>query len=260
MVDLYYYFIAFLYKAVPMFCVKHLSVSIDERPILKKLSLDMAPGSIHAVMGPNGSGKSTLAQTIIGNPAYEVKSGSIVYDGKSILEFSPHQRAQLGIFLSFQQPPAIPGLRVFNLLKEMRQSVTKDTIDFVAFEKEIHAYLDLLQMNHSFLERSCNDGFSGGEKKRFELLQLLVAQPKIVIFDEIDSGLDIDALKLVAQVIQKSKRDNPEIIVLIITHYKRILDYISPDCVHVLVDGTIRQSGDVSLVQLLEQKGYAKRI
>ncbi len=243
-----------------MFCIKHLSVSVEGEQILKNLCLDMAPGSIHAVMGPNGSGKSTLAQTIIGNPAYEVKSGSIMYNGTSILELSPHQRARLGIFLSFQQPPAIPGLRVFNLLKEMRQAVTKGTIDFVAFEKEIRAYLDLLKMDYSFLERSCNDGFSGGEKKRFELLQLLVAQPKIVILDEIDSGLDIDALKLVALVIQKLKKDNPEIIVLIITHYKRILDYIVPDGVHVLVNGTIRQSGDVSLVQLLEQKGYAKRI
>ncbi len=243
-----------------MFCIKHLSVSIDEKHILKNLSLDMAPGSIHAVMGPNGSGKSTLAQTIIGNPAYEVKSGSIIYEGQSVLKLSPHQRANLGIFLSFQQPPAIPGLRVFNLLKEMRQAVTKDTIDFVGFEKEIQEYLDLLSMNCSFLERSCNDGFSGGEKKRFELLQLLVAQPKIVILDEIDSGLDIDALKLVAHVIQKLQRNNPEIIVLIITHYKRILDYILPDRVHVLVDGTIRESSDASLVQLLEQKGYAKRI
>jgi Fe-S cluster assembly ATP-binding protein len=243
-----------------MFCIKHLSVSIDEQNILKNFSLDMASGSIHAVMGPNGSGKSTLAQTIVGNPAYEVKSGSIAYGGQSVLELSPHQRANLGIFLSFQQPPAIPGLRVFNLLKEMRQAVTKDTIDFVDFEKEIHVYLDLLKMDYSFLERSCNDGFSGGEKKRFELLQLLVARPQIVILDEIDSGLDIDAIKLVAHVIQKLRRDNPEIILLIITHYKRILDYISPHRVHVLVDGTIRESSDVSLVQLLEQKGYAKRI
>jgi len=240
-----------------MFSIDNLSVSIDDQSILNELFLHSAPGQVHAIMGPNGSGKSTLAQTIMGNSAYRVTSGSIRFNGVVIDDMPAHQRANQGIFLSFQQPSAIPGLPVFNLLKEIRHARAKDTFDVSAFMNEVKGHLDLLGMDHSFLERSCNDGFSGGEKKRFELLQLLVARPQLIILDEIDSGLDIDALKRVAQVIQKIRAENPASIVLIITHYNRILEYITPDRVHVLKQGEIVQSGDASLVPLLEQTGYA---
>jgi Fe-S cluster assembly ATP-binding protein len=240
-----------------MFSIDNLSVSIDDKSILKNLSLEIAPGQVHAIMGPNGSGKSTLAQSIMGISSYEVTDGVVRFDGVTITNLPAHQRAQRGIFLSFQQPPAIPGLRVFTLLKEMRQTNAKESFDLTAFMQEVKGYLELLSMDHSFLERNCNDGFSGGERKRFELLQLLVARPKVLILDEIDSGLDIDALKLVAKVLQKVKADNPDLMTIIITHYNRILEHIVPDYVHVLVNGQIVQSSDAALVPQLEQTGYA---
>jgi len=240
-----------------MFSIDNLSVSIDDKSILKNLSLEIAPGQVHAIMGPNGSGKSTLAQSIMGISSYEVTDGVVRFDGVTITNLPAHQRAQRGIFLSFQQPPAIPGLRVFTLLKEMRQTNAKESFDLTAFMQEVKGYLELLSMDHSFLERNCNDGFSGGERKRFELLQLLVARPKVLILDEIDSGLDIDALKLVAKVLQKVKADNPDLMTIIITHYNRILEHIVPDYVHVLVNGQIVQSSDATLVPQLEQTGYA---
>ncbi len=239
-----------------MISIKKLSISIDDQTILSGLSFDASAGSVHAIMGPNGSGKSTLAQSIIGNPNYTLLHGGITFNNQNITDLSPHERARLGIFLSFQQPPAIPGLRVFNLLKEMRQAQGNTPIDLVAFEKEVREGLSFLKMDESFMQRSCNDGFSGGEKKRFELLQMLIAKPKLLILDEIDSGLDIDALKLVALVIEKLKELYPAMIVIIITHYQRILEHISPDHVHVLANGTICRSGDASLVHLLESKGY----
>jgi len=240
-----------------MFSIDNLSVSIDDKSILKNLSLEIAPGQVHAIMGPNGSGKSTLAQSIMGISSYEVTDGVVRFDGVTITNLPAHQRAQRGIFLSFQQPPAIPELRVFTLLKEMRQTNAKESFDLTAFMQEVKGYLELLSMDHSFLERNCNDGFSGGERKRFELLQLLVARPKVLILDEIDSGLDIDALKLVAKVLQKVKADNPDLMTIIITHYNRILEHIVPDYVHVLVNGQIVQSSDATLVPQLEQTGYA---
>lgn len=237
-----------------MISIQNLFASIEGVSILNNLCLELKPGTTHAIMGPNGSGKSTLAQSIIGNPLYET-SGSMKFDSIELTELSPHERAKRGIFLSFQQPPAIPGLQVFTLLKEMRQA-QKGSIDLISFKREVEQYCDLLKMDQSFLERSCNEGFSGGERKRFELLQVLVAQPKLVILDEIDSGLDIDALKLVARVIDKLKAHNPSMIILLITHYKRILEHISPDEVHILVQGAIAESSDSSLIHLLEQKGY----
>ncbi len=240
-----------------MLSIQNFSVSIDDQSILKNISLEFASGQVHAIMGPNGSGKSTLAQSIMGNSAYDIMQGSLRFNGIELINLPAHQRAQKGIFLSFQQPPAIPGLRVFTLLKEMRQMNAKESFDLSAFMQEVKEYLDILSMDHWFLERSCNDGFSGGERKRFELLQLLVARPKVVILDEIDSGLDIDALKLVATVLQKVKSENPDLIILIITHYNRILEHIAPDCVHVLVNGEIVQSSDADLVHQLEKTGYA---
>lgn len=241
-----------------MLSLQNVTLSIDDKPIVHDISLELSLGRVHAIMGPNGSGKSTLVNGIMATGLVEITNGTITFDGVNITDLPAYKRAQHGMFVSFQQPPAIPGLRVFTLLKEMRQALSSCAFDLEAFTQEIKQYLTLLSMDHSFLERSCNDGFSGGEKKRFELLQLLVAQPKLVILDEIDSGLDIDALKLVAQVIHALKQKQPDLSVLIITHYNRLLEYVSPDTVHVLVNGRIVQTSDASLVQQLEQTGYAK--
>ncbi len=239
-----------------MLSIKNLTVFVSKTPILKGLFLALGPGEIHAIMGPNGSGKSTLVQTIAGNPQYETTAGEITFEGSPLNDCSPAERAQRGIFLSFQQPPAIPGLSVFSLLKEMRQALSKEPVDLVQFQEEVKRYLTLLTMDHSFLERACNDGFSGGEKKRLELLQLMVAKPKVILLDEIDSGLDIDALKLVARVVEQLRTENPSIMVLIITHYQRLLEYIVPDKVHVLVNGQIKTSADAALIAQIEQRGY----
>lgn len=239
-----------------MLNIKDLLVSIDEQSILKNLNLSADAGSLHAIMGPNGSGKSTLAHAIAGNPQFKLRSGSIIFNGQDITHLSPHERARLGIFLLFQQPPAIPGLSVFDLLKEAYQAVSGNQIEMDLFHLELLSYCQLLKMDQSFLERSCNDGFSGGEKKRFELLQLLVLKPKLVILDEIDSGLDVDALKLIGRVLKEVKRAEPDAIFLIITHYQRILEYIDPHQVHVLIDGAIKESGTMHLADTIAKQGY----
>ncbi len=240
-----------------MLSCTNLSVSIKESIILKDLSLSIAPGSVHAIMGPNGSGKSTLAHTIAGNPIYKITNGDIQFKEKTIIQLPPHQRARLGIFVSFQQPPAIPGLKVLSLLKEAYRALhPKDDIDTEQFQRQVEQYLALLKMDQSFLYRSCNEGFSGGERKRFELLQLLVLKPTFIILDEIDSGLDVDALALVARVANMLRAQDDQRSFLIITHYQRILDHVQPDYVHVLCDGRIVDSGDASLVHQVDQKGY----
>ncbi len=239
-----------------MLSISNLSVVIEDACILKKLSFSMNNGEIHTIMGPNGSGKSTLAHTIMGSSYCVVSDGKIAFNGESLLELSLHERALKGVFLSYQQPPTIPGLSVFSLLKEIKRVHVQGTFDLHAFQAELNEYCTLLKIDPSFLSRSCNDGFSGGEKKRLELLQMLIARPKLLILDEIDSGLDIDALKLVAQVIAVLKAENPDMMILIITHYKRILEYIVPDYVHVLVQGQLCDSGTLALLSALEQKGY----
>ena len=240
-----------------MLSCTNLSISIEEKKILKDLTLAIAPGSIHAIMGPNGSGKSTMAHTIAGNPIYKVTNGDIQFKEKTITQLAPHQRARLGIFVSFQQPPAIPGLKVLSLLKEAYRALhPKDDIDTEQFQKQVEQYLALLRMDRAFLYRNCNEGFSGGERKRFELLQLLVLKPKFIILDEIDSGLDVDALALVARVVNMLRAQDDQRSFLIITHYQRILDHVQPDYVHVLCDGSIVDSGDASLVHQVDQKGY----
>jgi Fe-S cluster assembly ATP-binding protein len=239
-----------------MLNIHELCVSIDATAIIKNISLTIKPGMIHAIMGPNGSGKSTLAHAIAGNPQFRITSGTINFNTIDIIHLAPHERAQKGIFLSFQQPPAIPGLTVFSLLKEIYYAVTGDTIEVELLHAMILGYCQQLALDVSFLNRSCHDGFSGGEKKRLELLQLLLLKPKLIILDEIDSGLDIDALKLVARVITLIRQENPETIVIIITHYQRLLAYIKPDKVHILLHGTIIKSGSSVLVRQLEQKGY----
>ncbi len=235
----------------------NLSVSIKKKTILNDLSLAIAPGSVHAIMGPNGSGKSTLAHTIAGNPLYKVTNGDMQFREKTITQLAPHQRARLGIFLSFQQPPAIPGLKVLLLLKEAYRALhPKDDIDTERFQQQVEQYLSLLRMDRAFLYRNCNEGFSGGERKRFELLQLLVLKPTFIILDEIDSGLDVDALALVARVVNMLRAQDDQRSFLIITHYQRILDHVQPDYVHVLCDGSIVDSGNASLVHQVDQKGY----
>ena len=239
-----------------MFLIKNLSVSIDDQPIINDLNLQVAPGTIHAIMGPNGSGKSTLAYTLAGHPNYKIERGSIVFNNQNVTKLPPDKRAQAGLFLAFQHPCEIPGVTVSNFLKEAYAAITTTQISVEEFHQLLQKKMKLLNIDPSFAYRNLNDGFSGGEKKRLEMLQLLVLKPKLAILDEIDSGLDIDALKIVAQGLTQARRENPSMSVIIITHYQRILNYIKPDFVHILMNGNIVQSGDATLAHSLEQRGY----
>jgi Fe-S cluster assembly ATP-binding protein len=236
--------------------ITNLSVSINEQSILHNINLAICPGQVHAIMGPNGSGKSTLAYALMGHPQYSIAAGSIFLDQTDITTLSPAERARLGLFLAFQQPPSIPGVNILTFLKEAHQAITKQILSITDFKKLILGYMQQLHISPSFVERSLNDGFSGGEKKQFEMLQVLLLKPSIVILDEIDSGLDIDALKNVSHGLQYVREQNPNMCILLITHYQRILDYIQPDVVHVLYNGSIVTSGDAQLVNELERKGY----
>ena len=239
-----------------MLHITDLSVAIDGTSIIKKLTLSIPAGAVHAIMGPNGSGKSTLAHVLMGHPAYQVTGGSLFFDTQDITELSPDKRARAGLFLAFQHPYALPGVRVFTFLKEAHRAVTGADMPVIDFAAQLKAYCALLAIDESFLERSLNDGFSGGEKKRFELLQLLVLKPKLAVLDEIDSGLDIDALKAVAQALAYAQKENPSMSLLLITHYQRILEHVVPDRVHVLCDGRIAESGTMQLVRTIESRGY----
>ena len=241
-----------------MLKIENLKCSINENPVLKGLSLEVGPGEVHAIMGPNGSGKSTLASVIAGNDTYDVEQGDINFYNESILEFSPEERARKGIFMSFQYPVEIPGVSVSNFIKaavtEKRKFMGEEPISSSELLKSMKENIELLKMDAGFLSRSMNEGFSGGEKKRNEIFQLAMLKPKLSILDETDSGLDIDALKVVASGVNSLRsRQNSFII---ITHYQRLLDYISPDYVHVLSDGKIVASGDASLALKLEKEGY----
>ena len=242
-----------------MIKIKNLQVSIDEKDILKGIDLEIPKGEVHAIMGRNGSGKSTLANTIAGNEKYEVKNGSIHMNNIDITEMSVENRALSGIFVCFQYPVAIPGVSMAYFL---RASINahfehqgKEEMDAVEFLNQSKKILSELNLDDSFLKRSINDGFSGGEKKKSEILQLLALNPKFAILDETDSGLDIDALKTVANGVNKFNSKNNS--TLIITHYERLLEYINPDVVHVMVDGKIKKSGDMSLAKEVEKKGYS---
>jgi Fe-S cluster assembly ATP-binding protein len=238
--------------------IKDLQANVGDKPILKGLSLSIELGSIHAVMGPNGSGKSTLAQVLAGNPAYDVTGGSVNYDGRDLLAMPPEERAQAGIFLAFQYPVEIPGVSNAYFLRaaynEIRKARGEEEIDPLEFADIMEEKLALVDMDPSMLTRSVNTGFSGGEKKRNEILQMAVLEPRLGILDETDSGLDIDALRVVADGVNKLKRaDNATIVV---THYQRLLNYIVPDFVHVLANGRIVKSGSKQLALELEDKGY----
>ncbi len=241
-----------------MLKIKNLHCKINDTNVLKGLNLTVNAGEVHAIMGPNGSGKSTLASIIAGNENYEITKGSIDFLNNDLLELSPEERSHLGVFLSFQYPVEIPGVSVSNFMKiavnEHRKSKNLEPLKSAELLKEMKSNLSLLNMKHEFLSRSMNDGFSGGEKKRNEIFQLAMLKPTISILDETDSGLDIDALKIVANGVNKLRSTTSSFI--IITHYQRLLNYISPDFVHVLQNGAIVKSGDASLALHLEKNGY----
>ena len=236
----------------------HAKVADEDIEILRGLDLELRPGEIHALMGPNGSGKSTLAKVLAGHPGYEATTGSVDYDGQDLLEFEPDERARLGLFLAFEYPVEIPGVSIANFLRTAMQSRLDDgdELDLFDFQEVLLDRMDLLDMDPSFAERPVNDGFSGGEKKRNEILQMAVLRPRLAVMDETDSGLDIDALQVVADGVTKLSEEDPAMTVLIITHYQRLLNYIRPDHVHVMVDGRIVRSGGAGLAEELESEGY----
>lgn len=239
-----------------VFSCSSVSVRADQTEILNKLSLTINSGELHLLMGPNGSGKSTFAHALAGNPQFALTAGQLFFDETNITDLSSHERAKLGIFLSHQNPPAIPGLTVFNLLKESFHALCDDQMPAELLHALAVTHCKRLKLDSSFLDRSCNDGFSGGERKRFELLQIMMIKPKLLILDEIDSGLDIDGLKLVGEIISCLKKENPTMAILMITHYQQILDYVMPDKVHLLSAGQIVRTGDNSLISKVMQQGY----
>jgi Fe-S cluster assembly ATP-binding protein len=243
---------------IPILEIKNLSAGVEGKQILKGVSLTINPGEVHAVMGPNGSGKSTLAAVLAGRDGYDVSGGEVLYNGKDLLDLDPEERAREGLFLAFQYPVEIPGVNSTYFLKaalnEIRKHKGESELDAMEFLTLVKEKMKLLALNDDLLKRSVNEGFSGGEKKRAEIFQMAVLEPKLAILDETDSGLDIDALKIVAAGVNKLKRaDSAQ---LVITHYQRLLNYIVPDFVHVLVDGRIVRTGDKQLALALEEKGY----
>ncbi len=260
--------------------IHDLKISVENKQILKGISLKVSTGEIHAVMGPNGGGKSTLAYALMGHPAYEIENNAVEMriNDENLIDKSPEERAKMGIFLAFQSPMAIPGVTVTNLLRTAYQEMHKEDappnqastnplfnrrwqakgMSLAEFTKKMKEYAEILHMDEKFFSRGIHDGFSGGEKKKLEILQALMLSPKFAIFDEIDTGLDVDALKLVAQGIQLLKQQGTGVIV--ITHYQRILQYLKPDFVHVLVGGKIVESGTQTLAKIIEDEGYKKYI
>ena len=241
-----------------MLKISNLHASVEDKDILKGINLEIKAGEVHAIMGPNGAGKSTLSSIIAGNENYEVSEGEILLEGEDISELAPEERAHKGVFLSFQYPVEIPGVSVTNFIKtainEKRKANGEEEMPANEMLKLIREKSELLEMDRKFLSRSLNEGFSGGEKKRNEIFQMAMLEPKIAILDETDSGLDIDALRIVANGVNKLK--NEDNAVLVITHYQRLLDYIIPDFVHVLMDGKIVKTGGAALAHELEEKGY----
>ncbi len=239
--------------------VKNVTAKVAEQNILKGLNLEVKAGEVHAIMGPNGSGKSTLANILAGKPGYEVTSGSVEFEGQDISDWEPHERAHAGIFLAFQYPVEIPGVSNMEFLKASLDANAfankQEQTNAAQFIKRARTLAESLDLNPDFLKRGVNEGFSGGEKKRNEILQLLLLQPRLAVLDETDSGLDIDALQVVAEGVNRFRNEDNGVV--LITHYQRLLDYIVPDYVHVLADGKIVQSGDKSLALELEKKGYA---
>lgn len=236
--------------------IRNLHVSVEEQPILKGINLTIPRGELHAIMGPNGNGKSTLAKVLVGDPDYTVTEGDVLVDGQSILEMEPDERARLGLFLAFQYPVEIPGVSIANFLR-LAMNARKgegEEVSFSEFYAKLKKSLETLEWDESIVERYLNAGFSGGEKKRNEILQMLMLDPTYIIMDETDSGLDVDALKVVANGVNSLR--GPNLGGLIITHYQRLLDYITPDKVHIIVDGRVVQSGGPELAKKLDSEGY----
>ncbi|MGD8319655.1 MAG: Fe-S cluster assembly ATPase SufC [Gemmatimonadota bacterium] len=236
----------------------HAKVAEEDLEILRGVDLELGKGEIHAIMGPNGSGKSTLAKALAGHPSYEVTAGSVVFQGEDVLELEPDERSRAGIFLAFQYPVEIPGVSIANFLRTAVQSrlPEDEELDLFDFQDMLMERMELLEMDPSFAERHVNAGFSGGEKKRNEILQMAMLKPTLALMDETDSGLDIDALKVVANGVNKLAEENPDMTVLLITHYQRLLEYIKPDFVHVMVQGRIVESGGPEVALALEAEGY----
>ena len=234
--------------------IQDLHVNVDGNPILKGIDLHVPKGEVHALMGPNGSGKSTLANTLMGHPAFEVTGGSVTFKGQEILELDTDERARLGMFMAFQYPSEITGVRVSNFLRMALNAHREDEISAMEFRRLMMEKMRLLRMDMKFASRYLNEGFSGGEKKRNEILQMAVLQPELAILDETDSGLDIDALRIVADGVNTLR--GAEMATLVITHYQRLLNYIVPDVVHVLIDGRIARTGDKQLALELDESGY----
>src|SRR3990172_8625812 len=257
-----------------MLQIKKLKASIEGKEILKGIDLEVGVGQLHVLMGPNGSGKSTLAQVIAGHPSYKIIDGRLWMSGKEISKLTPDKRAKLGIFLAFQHPVEIPGVSVFSVLRKVKKPRTRTSLvrgkvysglaaggnlsKVRELRQELVAHLSSLKLSEDFISRPLNEGFSGGEKKRSEILQMMALKPKLVILDEIDSGLDVDALKTVATTLYHYNEVNPRSSVLLITHYARILKYLKPDFVHIMMDGKIIKSGKANLAKQIEEKGYQK--
>lgn len=240
--------------------IRNLHVSVEDKPILRGVNLTIQQGEVHALMGPNGSGKSTLANALMGHPAYHITGGEVYFDGKDLLEMEADERSRAGLFLAFQYPVSIPGVTLANFLRQAINSRMKAEnpdskgISVPEFVRLLRSKMDYLQMDHSFAGRYLNEGFSGGEKKRAEILQMATLQPKIAVLDETDSGLDIDALRIVSEGVNRLK--GPEMGVLVITHYQRILNYVKPQFVHVMFEGQIVESDGPELALQLEAQGY----
>lgn len=238
--------------------IKGLSVWRDQRPILNGLHLEIQPGSVYALMGPNGSGKSTLAHTILGHPDYEIQAGQLIYKDQNLADLAIEKRAQQGIFVAFQQPIEIPGVSVFDFLRESYIALGKKPLSVSEFQALLYQHMDMVGLAHSFAYRPLNVGFSGGEKKRLEILQLLLFTPSLAILDEIDSGLDVDAIRLVGQGLQKAREQNPEMALIIISHYPHLFYYVNPDRVHIINKGIITKSDSADLAYAIESRGYGE--
>jgi Fe-S cluster assembly ATP-binding protein len=237
-----------------MLKIENLHIEIDGNEIVKGLDLEVGKGEIHAIMGPNGSGKSTLANVLMGHPRYEVTQGSVTFEGEDVLELEPDERAKMGMFLAFQYPSEVPGVSVANFLRTAVNSVREEELSPMEMYRLLQEKMAVMRMDPKFAERYLNEGFSGGEKKRNEILQMLMLDPRLAIMDETDSGLDIDALQVVARGVNELR--GPEFSAVIITHYQRILRYIDPDRVHVMLDGRLVTSGERELADELEDRGY----
>ena len=237
-----------------MLKINQLNAKIDNKQILKGFSLNINPGEVHAIMGPNGSGKSTLANVVMGNPVYEVTEGSVIFEGEDITEEPVDNRAKLGMFLAFQYPESIPGVTIVNMLKTALTNIEETEYTTLELRLKVAEAMEQLGLSSDFADRYLNEGFSGGERKRNEILQLAVLNPKLAVLDETDSGLDVDGLKVVGEGVSKLKTADKGY--LVVTHYQRLLEYIKPDFVHVFVDGAIVESGGVELSEKLEKEGY----